>query len=130
MKLLDRAAGETGEVGIEMGYRPVPDHEYWYPDVAFLSRERWDAVPDKGNIQGPPELVVEVLSPSNTVAEISYKKELCLENGAREFWQVNIERKRIEVSTADGHSVTYKSGQQVPLFFAPGKTLAIDEVFG
>ena len=114
---------------MEMGFRPVPDHEYWYPDVVFVSRERWEAIPAKGNLQGAPELVVEVLSPSNTAAEILYKKELCLENGAREFWQVSIERKLIEVATPDGHSVTYKAGQQIPLFFAPGKTLGVDEVF-
>ena len=130
MRLLDRVAGDTGVVGMEMGFRPLPDHEYWYPDVAFLSKDRWDAIPAKGNLQGSPELVVEVLSPSNTAAEILYKKEFCLENGAREFWVVSIDQTLIEVSTADGHSITYKSGQQIPLFFAPGRRLAVNEVFG
>jgi Uma2 family endonuclease len=33
----------------------------------------------------PPELVIELISPSNTAAELREKKKLCLENGSREF---------------------------------------------
>ena len=33
-----------------------------------------------------PEIVVEVLSPSNTLAEMEQKKELYFARGAREFW--------------------------------------------
>src|SRR5438046_225199 len=60
-RLLEAAAGESGEAEIEVGYRPVPEYEYWEADVVYVSRARWDAVSPEGNIQGPPELVVEVL---------------------------------------------------------------------
>lgn len=33
-----------------------------------------------------PEIVVEILSPSNTLAEMEQKKELYFARGAREFW--------------------------------------------
>ncbi len=33
-----------------------------------------------------PELVIEILSPSNTLAEMEGKKELYFARGAREFW--------------------------------------------
>ena len=33
-----------------------------------------------------PEIVVEILSPSNTLAEMEAKKELYFARGAREFW--------------------------------------------
>lgn len=33
-----------------------------------------------------PEIVVEILSPSNTLAEMEVKKELYFARGAREFW--------------------------------------------
>lgn len=33
-----------------------------------------------------PEIVVEILSPSNTLAEMEQKKELYFSQGAREFW--------------------------------------------
>ena len=78
---------------------------------------------------GAPDLVIEVLSPSNTASEIIDKKTLCLENGSREFWVVDSEHRQVEVSTPDGLTVTYKAGQQVPLHFAPGTHLAVDAVF-
>jgi Uma2 family endonuclease len=124
---LGNAAGDAGEVSTEMGFRPLPEHEYWVADVAFVSRQRWDRIPRKGNLQGAPELVIEVLSPSNTAAEIRDKKKVCLENGSVQFWVVDIDLQEIEVSTPDGHSVTYKTGEEIPLFF--GGALRVDAIF-
>ena len=73
--------------------------------------------------------MIEVLSPSNTVSEIFDKKTLCLENGSREFWVVDIEHRQVEVATPDGRTITYKAGQRIPLFFATGADIAIDAIF-
>lgn len=124
-RLLERAAGDAGVVEKEFPYRPLPEHECWGADVAFISQARWDSF--EGYLMGAPELVVEVLSPSNTAAEILDKRNTCLENGAREFWVVDTDHRQIEVSTPDGHTRTYKSGQEIPLFF--GGNLRVDAVF-
>jgi len=126
---LERAAGECGAVKEEFSFRALPDYEYRVADVAFLSKDRWENIDPKGLLSGAPELVIEVLSPSNTVAEIFDKKTLCLENGSLEFWIVDLDHRQVEVSTPDGRTVTYKSGQQIPLFFAAGSTLAVDTIF-
>ena len=76
---------------------------------------------------GAPEIVVEVLSPSNTATEMLDKRNICLENGSREFWIVDTDHRQVEVSTPDGHTITYKSGQEIPLFF--GGRLAVDAIF-
>jgi Uma2 family endonuclease len=91
-------------------WRP-PEYECRVADVAFLSKDRWDNIDPKGLLAGVPEPVIEVLSPSNTVAEIIDKKTVCLEDGAREFWVVDIDHRQVEVSTPDGRGNTYKSGQ-------------------
>lgn len=127
LRLLMRAAGDAAEMGTEMGFRPLTEYEYWYADVGLLSKRRWDETPGKGNIQGSPDLVIEVLSPSNSVAEMQDRRKLCLETGSREFWIVNLDLKQVEVSTPDGRSITYKSGQEIPLFL--GGTLAVDQIF-
>jgi len=128
-RVLERAAGESGVVKEEFSFRALPEFEYRVADVAFLSKDRWDNIDPKGLLSGAPELVIEVLSPSNTVAEIIDKKTLCLENGAREFWTVDIEHRQVEVSTPDGRGNTYKSGQHIPLFFAADAQLAVDAIF-
>jgi Uma2 family endonuclease len=56
-----------------------------------------------------------VLLPSNTAAEIFEKEKLCLQNGGREFWVVDPDRRQVKVSTPDGRTVTYPSGQEIPL---------------
>jgi Uma2 family endonuclease len=125
--LLAEAASPGGIVITEMPYRPVPEYEGWRADVAYMPRERWDGIQDY--LVGAPELVIEVLSPSNTASEMRDKRKLCLANGSVEFWVVDPDQREVEVSTADGHSVIYGAGQQIPLFFAPASHLAVDAIF-
>jgi len=125
--LLESAAGESGIVEIELGFRALPEHEYRRADVAYVSRARWEQVDPRDFFNGAPDLVIEVLSPSNTAQEILDKEQLCLENGSREFWVVDGSRRQIRVSTSDGRSTTYKSGDSIPLFF--NGALALDAIF-
>jgi Uma2 family endonuclease len=123
--VLAAASGAAGKVGIEFGFRPTAEHQYRIADVAFLSKERWSRA--SRYLIGAPELVAEVLSPSNTIAEILDKEQLCLENGCLEFWVVDPKRRLVKVSTPDGRSQTYQSGQQIPLMF--GGELAVASIF-
>lgn len=125
--LLLAAARDAGKIITELGFRALPEGEYRIADVVFVSRERWNGLPKDGYFVGAPEIVIEVLSPSNTAAEMLDKEQLCLENGAKEFWVVDPRRNQVKVSTDDGHVVRYKSGQQIPLFF--GGAIAVDEIF-
>lgn len=125
--LLEKAAGPDAIVDKEMPYRPVPEHEYWVADVVYMTTQRWDRIEDY--VSGSPELVIEVLSPSNTASEMRDKRKLCLANGSVEFWVVDPQQREVEVSTADGHSVIYSAAQQIPLFFSPGSHIAVDAIF-
>jgi len=125
--LLD-SASPAGASFVHIGFRPA-DYEYRVADVAYCSHERWAKEDGQGQFMGVPEIVIEVLSPSNTASEMLAKEHLCLQNGGREFWIVDLERRQVKVSTPDGHTVSYKSGQRIPLFFAPGEGIAVDEIF-
>jgi len=127
MFLLQDAAADAGSASIELGFRPLPEYEFRYADVAWASKQRWEQQDLNSYFRGAPELVVEVLSPSNTVAEMIDKEKLCLENGAREFWVVDIDHRLVRVSTPDGHTITYKDGQEIPLLF--GGKLAVNAIF-
>ena len=71
--------------------------------------------------------MIEVLSPSNTAAEMLDKRQLCLENGAKEFWVVDPKSKQVKVSTAVGRTMTLQDRQQIPLLF--GGAIAVSEIF-
>lgn len=68
-------------------------------DVAWISRARWE--PDKRAAVLPvaPEICVEILSPSNSRAEMLEKMTLYYAKGAREVWLCD-EDGRMEFFTA------------------------------
>ncbi|MBV8845125.1 MAG: Uma2 family endonuclease [Bryobacterales bacterium] len=76
---------------------------------------------------GAPELVIEIISPSNSLPKLRDKAQICLQNGCREFWIVDLRRRQVQVLTAAGHSL-FTSGRRIPLFF--GGAVAVDEIFG
>jgi Uma2 family endonuclease len=128
-QLLEQIFGQLGIVDTEVPFRALPEYELRAADVAFVSQERWDRADDDDALHGAPEIVIEVLSPSNTVRELAQYCALCLENGACEFWTVDADRREIKVSTPDGLTRTYKSGGSIPLALAGGQALAVNAVF-
>ena len=117
-RLLESAAGSAGA---------LPQYEYRIADVAFISRARWEGVKDY--LEGAPEIVIEVLSPSNTMTEMLDREKLCLENACQEFWAVDIERRQVKISTPDGRTITYRAGQEIPLPLLNGGRIFVDAIF-
>ncbi len=128
-RLLEQAAESGSYVDIEAAFRPLPEHELRVADVAYLSAQRFQQADPEDNIRGAPDLVSEVLSPSNTVAEINETEKLCLENGAREFWVVDPDLRQVKVSNPDGITTTYSSGQEIPLRVLGAGALKVDDIF-
>ncbi len=68
------------------------------PDVAFVSRERFEAIGDLATaFPGPPDLAVEVLSPTNTPAGIHAKVADYLAAGTSLVWVVDPETETVDV---------------------------------
>ena len=98
-------------VGTELPFRPLP------------------AIPETGWLDGAPDLVIEILSPSNTAQEMIDREHIWPQGGCREFWVVDLRRRIIRVSTHDGHPRTSSKADEIPLDrFVPAK-LSVAEVF-
>jgi Uma2 family endonuclease len=110
-----------GLIAAELPFRAVPEYDLRAADVAFISHARWDATPEDDNLHGAPELVIEVLSPSNTKAEIREKAALCLANGAEEFWIVDPARRNVTVMRRQGGTLVYETGDRLPLTLFSGE---------
>jgi Uma2 family endonuclease len=124
-RLFEMAVGNAGVIKEEMPFRALPQYECWAADVAFVSRKRWDNMGDDW-LMGAPELVVEIVSPSNSLPKLMDKGRICLENGAREFWIVDLRRRTVTMLTPTGET-TYTTGQRIPLFF--DGEIAVEEIF-
>jgi Uma2 family endonuclease len=121
---------QGGFAEIEFPFRPLPEHELRVADVANISPERWAKADPEDIFHGAPDIVIEVLSPSNTASEIPEKEQLCLENGCREFWVMDDKRKEVRVTTADGRVATYKPGQSIPIGMLGSASITVDSIFG
>jgi len=128
-RLLEPKLKAFGEVATEVPYRPVAEFDLRVADVAAISWERWDAIDPDDNLRGAPELVIEVLSPSNSPRQLQELAAHCLANGAVEFWIVDPARKSVTVIAREGGSMVYSSGASVPLARFGAGELPVDEIF-
>ncbi len=62
---------------------------------------------DDDYFRGVPEIVIEVLSPSNTASEMTAREEICLRRGGQEFWLVDPVRESVRVVRADGEAAVH-----------------------
>ncbi len=66
------------------------------PDLVFLRNERRGLVSERA-IEGAPDLIVEVLSPSNWLDDRRTKFEIYAEAGVEEYWLLDPRQKTVEV---------------------------------
>ncbi len=66
------------------------------PDILFIAKARLDIIGEK-YIEGAPDLVVEILSPSTAYYDLKKKKRLYETSGVKEYWVVDPEAQEIEV---------------------------------
>lgn len=113
---------------MEMAFRPLPDYEVWQADIGYISLDRELATPDDEYLAGAPNLVVEVLSPSNTVDEINDKMSISLANGCVSFWIVDAKRKRVSVT--EGNLTKHYSIPDVILCSVFPGGIPVRDIFG
>lgn len=128
-ELLRRFAPVGSFVDIELAFRAFPEHDLRVADVGFVSAERWAQADPEDNVRDAPDIVIEVLSPSNTAREMYEKEQLCLAHGSKEFWVVDPDKKYVRVAYVNGPTTTYHPGQHIPLPLFGGATLAVDDLF-
>jgi Uma2 family endonuclease len=67
------------------------------PDLIFIRADRLGIVDPEGVVDGPPDLVVEILSPSNRSYDRNLKRKHYLENGIPELWILDADERIVEV---------------------------------
>ena len=105
------------------------------PDLLFVAGDQTEILTEK-NIQGPPALVVEVMSKSTRKRDAQTKRRLFERTGVREYWLVDPELdtvqvfrpspegklvRAVELTAEDGHVLT------TPLL--PGCAIDLRELF-
>ena len=86
----------------------------------------------KEGCRGAPDFIAEIVSPSNTVAEMQRKFHLYRNAGVREYWVVDGENKSVTVHLFDGETTisrAYKEKDTVQVSVLEGLTIELKPVF-
>ncbi len=79
----------------------LDEENAFQPDLVVLLKESRDRLTEKG-IEGAPDVVVEVLSPSTAYYDLRKKKEVYERKGVKEYWIVDPEMEEVEVYINEG----------------------------
>jgi Uma2 family endonuclease len=126
---LGRAVGETlFDLGPEFKHKRRPD-------VAYVSHERWPkgkSVPQANAWTVVPDLVVEVVSPSDTASDLLAKVSEFFQAGSRLFWVIHMNLSQVYVYESPtqvrilNRDETLDGGPALPGFTLPLASLLDD----
>ncbi len=103
------------------------------PDVAFISWDRLPGgkIPEESVPAVVPDLVVEVISVSNTLAEMSRKRREYFHAGARLLWMVDPRERTVAVyTTINDYEILGEDQSLGGGEVLPGLVVNLAEVFG
>ncbi|WP_018085186.1 Uma2 family endonuclease [Desulfurispora thermophila] len=97
-KFIDRFV-ESHSLG-EVLYAPLDvylsEKDVLQPDIVFISRDRLHIITEE-NIQGAPDLVIEILSPATARYDKVTKSRLYYRYGVQEYWLVDPDGQVVQV---------------------------------
>ncbi len=102
------------------------------PDIIFVSKER-EHIITPANIQGAPDLIVEILSPSTGRRDRTAKRDLYARHGVGEYWLADPEDRTVVVmSLKDGKFETVGEYGMEDILTSPtleGFSVRLDSIF-
>ena len=78
------------------------------PDLVFVSNDRLHLVTET-SIQGAPDLVVEILSPSTARLDRGRKMDAYAQFGVREYWIADTDARTLEIYRLEGQNLRLTS---------------------
>jgi Uma2 family endonuclease len=127
-RVLDRHV-EDRRLG-EVLYAPLDcilsDTTVVQPDLVYLDASRLQAVSARG-IEGPPTLIVEILSPATASIDRSTKRQLYARHGVPFYWIVDPEARALEayVLAVQGYDLAVRATGSQPVSPPPFSGLAL-----
>jgi Uma2 family endonuclease len=110
----------------------LAEHDVAQPDILFVSNERRSII-TAANIQGAPDLLVEILSPSTQRRDRGYKQDLYARHGVGEYWLVDPEAETVEVLTLTGEEFSpaaiFTKEETLVSPLLPGLAIDLEKVF-
>ncbi|MBW4613490.1 MAG: Uma2 family endonuclease [Desmonostoc vinosum HA7617-LM4] len=94
------------------------------PDVAWIRKDRWDALTPAEKEKFPPiapDFVLELMSPSDSLRETQAKMREYIDNGVKLGWLINPQMRQVEI---------YRLGKPVEVLASPRELSGEDVLLG
>lgn len=104
------------------------------PDLLFISKSRAKILMEK-NIQGAPDLMVEILSETSEEQDRTAKKQIYARHGVKEYWLIDPDRETLEVHKLEKtervfrHTATYQRDESFQSAFFPSLKIKLSELW-
>ncbi|MEA2601740.1 MAG: hypothetical protein QOF89_2732 [Acidobacteriota bacterium] len=104
------------------------------PDLFFISIERLGIVTEE-NVQGAPDLVIEIFSKKTRQQDEGSKREIYERYGVREYWMLDPDRNSVRVYRRIGNrlrlvaELSAAAGDVLKTPLLPGLELKLSEIF-
>lgn len=104
----------------------------YQPDILFVAKDRLEILTPDG-VQGAPDLIIEVLSPSSIRNDRTDKMKACRRHGVREYWIADPKGRTVEVYSLINEDyemvdVATETGQVRSILLA-GLVIDIENIF-
>ena len=101
------------------------------PDAAFVSKGRLhEAKEDRGYWPGPPDIAVEVLSPSDRPSRVATRISLWFSSGVKQLWIVNQKDRTVTVYRSPEDATAFSGSDYLEAQdLLPGFRLSLDRIF-
>lgn len=105
------------------------------PDLIYISNERAAEILTDLNVQGVPELVIEIASPSTRRRDASLKRALYERTGVSEYWLVEPKGDKVRVYRREGANfaapidLTREAGDVLTTPLLPDLDLPLARIF-
>ena len=115
----------------------LPGESAVEPDLLFVSADRRHILTERA-CEGPPDLVVQILSPSNRAHDLERKRELYARHGVPEYLILDPNEETVlalgdPVVSAGGEAYgserLYRSGDTLTIAAIPGLAIAVGDIF-
>ena len=121
----------------ELFYAPcdvlLSDNDIVQPDLLFVSREREHLLSGGQNVQGAPDLAVEILSLSTAEKDRGKKRALYGKHGVTEYWLVDPVAETVEIHRLQGEILvptrTFDREETLRSPLLAGLELHLDDIF-
>lgn len=82
----------------------LSDTDVLQPDLVYVAKTHLDIIGEH-ELEGAPDLIVEILSPSTAHKDLTIKKRIYEVHGVAEYWTVDPDQQAVEVfqNTDDGY---------------------------